>query len=149
MPIKSRWLIGFFRSMAWIIYQTFSITCWERDVRIFYYNCGTISFFSSFNFCFICFKAVFLQFLCLPDELCCFHCQIFFFISGFILCLCAYVCLVIKLCPTLCQRMDCSPLGSSVLGISPGKNTKVCYHALLQGIFPTQGSNPCLLCLLH
>ena len=22
-------------------------------------------------------------------------------------------------------------------------------HALLQGIFPTQGSNPCLLCLLH
>ena len=23
------------------------------------------------------------------------------------------------------------------------------YHALLQGIFPTQGSNPQLLCLLH
>ena len=23
------------------------------------------------------------------------------------------------------------------------------YHALLQGIFPTQGSNPGLLCLLH
>ena len=22
-------------------------------------------------------------------------------------------------------------------------------HALLQGIFPTQGLNPCLLCLLH
>ena len=22
-------------------------------------------------------------------------------------------------------------------------------HALLQGNFPTQGSNPCLLCLLH
>ena len=22
-------------------------------------------------------------------------------------------------------------------------------HFLLQGIFPTQGSNPCLLCLLH
>ena len=28
-----------------------------------------------------------------------------------------------------------------------GKNTGVGYHFLLQGIFPTQGSNPCLLCL--
>ena len=32
---------------------------------------------------------------------------------------------------------------------SPGKNTRVHCHALLQGIFPTQGSNPCLLWLLH
>ena len=32
---------------------------------------------------------------------------------------------------------------------SPGKNTGVGCQALLQGIFPTQGSNPCLLCLLH
>ena len=31
---------------------------------------------------------------------------------------------------------------------SPGKNTRVDCHALLQGIFPTQGSNPHLLCLL-
>ena len=31
----------------------------------------------------------------------------------------------------------------------PGKNTGVCCHALLQGTFPIQGSNPCLLCLLH
>ena len=30
-----------------------------------------------------------------------------------------------------------------------GKNTRVGGHALLQGIFPTQGSNPHLLCLLH
>ena len=30
-----------------------------------------------------------------------------------------------------------------------GKNTKVGCHALLQGIFPTQGLNPPLLCLLH
>ena len=28
---------------------------------------------------------------------------------------------------------------------SPGKNTEVDCHALLQGIFPTQGSNPGLL----
>ena len=32
---------------------------------------------------------------------------------------------------------------------SPGENTGVGCHALLQGIFPTWGSNPCLLSLLH
>ena len=31
----------------------------------------------------------------------------------------------------------------------PGKNTGVGCHALLQGIFLTQGSKLCLLCLLH
>ena len=45
--------------------------------------------------------------------------------------------------------MDYSPPGSSVHGDSPGKNTIVGCHALVQGIFPTQGSNPRLLCLLH
>ena len=34
--------------------------------------------------------------------------------------------------------MDCSPPGSSVHGDSPGENTGVGCHALLQGIFPTQ-----------
>ena len=37
---------------------------------------------------------------------------------------------------------DCSPSGSSVHGDSSGKNTGVGCYALLQGIFPTQGSNP-------
>ena len=32
---------------------------------------------------------------------------------------------------------------------SPGKNSGVSCHALLQGIFPTQVSNPHLFCLLH
>ena len=32
---------------------------------------------------------------------------------------------------------------------SPGKNTGVGYHALLQGIFPTQGSDLRVLCVLH
>ena len=31
----------------------------------------------------------------------------------------------------------------------PGKHTGVGSHFLLQGAFPTQGLNPCLLCLLH
>ena len=32
---------------------------------------------------------------------------------------------------------------------SAGKNTGVGCHSLLQWIFPTQGLNPCLLCVLH
>ena len=32
---------------------------------------------------------------------------------------------------------------------SPGKNTGMGCHSLLQGIFSTQGLNPYLLCLLH
>ena len=38
--------------------------------------------------------------------------------------------------------MDHSPPGSSVLGDSPGKNTRVGCHVLLQGIFPTHRLNP-------
>ena len=44
-------------------------------------------------------------------------------------------------CPTLCYPMDCSPPGSSVHGDSPGKNTGVGCHTLLQRIFWTQESN--------
>ena len=44
--------------------------------------------------------------------------------------------LVTKPCWILCNPMDCSLPGSS----SPGKNTGVGCHALLQGIFLTQGS---------
>ena len=74
----------------------------------------------------------------------------------------AVLCLVAQLCLTLCEAMDCSPPGSSVHGDSPGKNTGVGCHALLQGIFPTHwvfpthGLNPGLLycrqilyCLIH
>ena len=49
---------------------------------------------------------------------------------------CAVLCVVARL------FADCSLPGSSVYGDSPGKNTRVGVHALLQGIFPTQGSNP-------
>ena len=55
----------------------------------------------------------------------------------------------LQLCPTLCNPMDYSPLGSSVHGDSPGKNTGVGCHALLQGILLTQGLNPHPLSLLH
>ena len=50
-------------------------------------------------------------------------------------------------CPTLWDPMDCSPPCCS--WDSPGKNTGVGCHFLLQGIFPTQGLNLHILCLLH
>ena len=45
---------------------------------------------------------------------------------------------LLQSCPTLCDPIDGSPPGSSVHGDSPGKNSGVGCHALLQGIFPTQ-----------
>ena len=62
------------------------------------------------------------------------------------ICVCAHS---LQPCPTLCDPMDCSPPGSSVYGDSLGKNTGVSCHALLQRIFPNQGSNPCFWCLLQ
>ena len=50
--------------------------------------------------------------------------------------------LVTQSCLTLFDPMDCSPPGLSVHGDSPGKNTGVGCHFLLQGIFPTKGLNP-------
>ena len=43
---------------------------------------------------------------------------------------------------TFCDPMHCSLAGSSVHGNSPSKNFRVGCCTLLQGIFPTQGSNP-------
>ena len=50
--------------------------------------------------------------------------------------------LVAQSCLTLCNPMDCSPPGSSVHGDSPGKNTGVVCHALLQGNLPNSGIKP-------
>ena len=44
------------------------------------------------------------------------------------------------------EPINCSLPGSSVQGMSLSKNAGVGCHVLLQGIFPTQGLN---LCLLH
>ena len=43
-----------------------------------------------------------------------------------------------------CDSMDCSPQASLSLD-SPGKSTGVGCCAVLQGIFPTQGWNLCLM----
>ena len=49
------------------------------------------------------------------------------------------MCLVTQSCPILCDSMDCSPPGSSVHGIFPGRNPGMGCHFLLQRIFLTQG----------
>ena len=54
-------------------------------------------------------------------------------------------CSVTELCPTLSNPMDCSPPRLLCPWDFPGKTTGVGCHFLLQGIFPTQGSNPHLL----
>ena len=56
-------------------------------------------------------------------------------------------CLVAQSCPTLCDPMDCSPSGSSVHGISPGKreywnglplpSPRDCPHPGTEAAFPT------------
>ena len=54
-----------------------------------------------------------------------------------------------QLCLTLCNPMDCSPQAPLFMEFSQQKNTGVGSHALLQRIFLTQGSNPCVPCFLH
>ena len=62
-------------------------------------------------------------------------------------CVCVYVCVCVC---TLCDPME--PARFLCPWIFPGTNTGVSslqFSVLLQRIFPTQGSNPGLLCLLH
>ena len=58
-----------------------------------------------------------------------------------------FVCLLVaQLCSTLCDPTNCMwPARLLCPWNSPGKNTGVDHHSLLQGIFLTQGSNPDLL----
>ena len=63
---------------------------------------------------------------------------------SYIACMCAKS---LQLCPSLCKPMK--PIRMLCPWDYPDKNTGVGRHFLLQGIFLTQGLNPCLLCLLH
>ena len=65
-----------------------------------------------------------------------------------------YVCIhIVCMCsqswPSVCDPMVCSPPGSSVPGISQARILEWVAIFLLQGVFPTQWSNPHLLHLLH
>ena len=52
-------------------------------------------------------------------------------------------------CPLCGTLWTVAPPGLLCPWDSPGNNTRVGCHALVQGIFPTQGLSPCLLRLLH
>ena len=79
---------------------------------------------------------------------------LFALVAHSILCLhCLLLCVLwvhAQLCPSICDPMDCSSLGSSVHGILQARILEgMTTHFLLQGIVLTQGSKPCLLFLLH
>ena len=62
---------------------------------------------------------------------------------------CCYCYLATNSYPALLQTHGLEPTRFLCPWNSPGKKTGVRSHFLLQGIFPNQGSNPYLLCLLH
>ena len=64
-------------------------------------------------------------------------------------CVCAQSLTCVQLFVTPWTADHRPTVGSFVHGVSPSKNTRMGCHALLQRIFPTQGSNPSLFCLLH
>ena len=59
------------------------------------------------------------------------------------------MCSVTQSCPTPCNAMGCRLPSCFCPWNFSGKNTGVGCHFLLQGIFPTQGLNPCFLRLLR
>ena len=59
-----------------------------------------------------------------------------------------HACLVASIVSDFSNTMDCSHQAPLFMGFSR-KNTAVDCHVILQRIFPTQGSNLHLLCLLH
>ena len=59
-----------------------------------------------------------------------------------------YMCSVIQSCPALCSPPTVAPQAPLLMEFSK-QEYGVCCHLLLQGIFPTQGSNLHLQCLLH
>ena len=72
------------------------------------------------------------------------------------MCVCVCVCVCVLccvLCHVICVQLFATPWTIVHQALHPwdfpGKNTAVGCQALLQGIFPTQGWNLCLLHLLH
>ena len=116
-----------------VVHYMIGLCCWTILVNLGWIplGCGVWSFFVC---CWIWFSDILLRIFASINEV---------------------KVLVAQLCPTLCYPMDCSPQFLCP-GNSPGKNTGVGYHALLQGIFPTQGLNwgfliyrQILYCLSH
>ena len=69
---------------------------------------------------------------------------------GSSVCMCMCVCTLAQSCLILCSPMDCSPPAPLSMGFPRQEYwSGVGCHFLLQRIFLTQESNPCLLSLLH
>ena len=81
----------------------------------------------------------------MAESVCCPPETITTLLTGYVLC-CAES---LQSCPILCKPMDYSPPGSSVHGILQARILEWDAMPSSQGIFPTQGSNPPLLRLLH
>ena len=64
-------------------------------------------------------------------------------------CICAVLCLLAQSCPTLATPWTVAHQASLSMGIFQEKYTGEGCHALFQGTFPTQGSNPGLLHCRH
>ena len=76
--------------------------------------------------------------------------QLFILKSKNTWCVCAHVCAKsLHSCPTLCDPMDCSWPGSSVHGILQGRILEWVAMPSPRGSSWPQGSNQCLLGLLH
>ena len=121
-------------------------------------------YFFKCSLCFIFFLSSFWDshcilvcFLTMMDPLCCTHFSSLFCSPNSVTSIIPYsvhwlfllpvsirvvLCFITQSCLTLCDAMDCSLPASFVHGEFPGKNTGVDCNALLQEIFPTQGSNP-------
>ena len=128
------------RILEWVAYPFTSGSSWPRIRQwkgsLLCFSGGSV-LSTQGNHCYECL-------LCNSWQICSSH-------------MCAYVCMCdsaffmlmmvcvharsLLLCPTLCNPMDCSPSGSLCPWDAPGKNTGVGCSALLQGMFPTQGSN--------
>ena len=111
-------------SWVWVLWYDVRIGLWQKGLpgMLLVVSSAVLSLFLTFERALAC------------GLLCKFH-------ERFLSCP-SSLCLVIQSCPILCDPLDCSPPGSSVHGDSPGKGTGVGCHALLQGIFRTQGLNP-------
>ena len=59
------------------------------------------------------------------------------------------MCSITQSCMTLCDPIDCNLQGSSVHGVLQARMVEWVAIFLLQKTFPTQGSNPQQLLLLH
>ena len=81
---------------------------------------------------------------------------VWFFFKGFHSCIIqdnkcnkSPVCVCVCVCVQSCQICVTPWTVVHQALLSMGKNIGVSCHFLLQGIFPTRGSNVCLMCLLH